>query len=265
MTIYERIDKAYAEIAQHKFTKDRWVGKWVVTRDANNKRVKSPDLTSDGYWVISITQILDVVQAAHAKYGIKCIFEGPYYDLQNNEKSITIPYKDGKRAIANGHYDVKIIGEGPDDMIETRAQCRAWDTEGNDKLDNKLLTNAMRSLYRSLYSIDGDDTKDPEEENPAVQGAPAEEPAEKDKWFSKKEPKTEAEVKTPNEGKLDAETRAKMKKATEGRNQLCVFAQQNPECTIIVEAKKMYGDKILDWADGATLHVMEELEEAGLL
>lgn len=215
--------------------------------------------------MISITQILDVVQKVHAKNGIKCIFEGPYYDMQNNEKRTTVPWRDGKRVIANGHFEVRIIGEGPDDMIETIAQCEAWDTEANDKLGNKLLTNAMRSLYRSLYAIDGDDTRDPEEENSAVQGAPAEEPAEKDKWFSKKEPKTEAEVKTPDEGKLDAETRAKMKKATEGRNQLCVFAKQNPECTIIVEAKKIYGDKILDWADGATLHVMEELEEAGLL
>ena len=89
--------------------------------------------------------------------------------------------------------------------------------------------------------------------------------AQADGWFSKKEPKTEAEVKTPDEGKLDAETRAKMNKATEGRNKICVFAKENPECSIIVEAKKMYGDTIRDWADGATLHVMEELEEAGLI
>lgn len=265
MTIYERIDKAYQEIAQATFKKDKWVGKWIVTRDENNKRVRQPDLDHDGYFVISITQILDVVQKAHAHNGIKCIFEGPYYNAENNEKRITVPWRDGKRVIANAHYDVRIYGESDEDVIYMKVQCEAWDTEANDKLGNKLLTNAQRSLYRSLYAIDGDDTQDPEEQNPAVQGDPAEEPAEKDKWFSKKEPKTEAEVKTPDEGKLDAETRAKMKKATEGRNQLCVFAKQNPECTIIVEAKKMYGDTILDWADGATLHVMEELEEAGLL
>lgn len=181
MTIYERLDNAYKDVAKVTFKKDKWVGKWVVTRDKNGKQVKNPDPSdTNGYWVISITQILDAVQKVHAEHGIKCIFEGPFYDQQNNEKRITISHKDKygndvQTVVANGHYDVKIIGEGPDDMIETRAQCEGKDSSNNDKLGNKLLTNGMRSLYRSMYSIDGDDTRDPEEENIAVQGAPAEE------------------------------------------------------------------------------------------
>lgn len=190
MTIAERIHKANQEIAQHEFKKDKWVGKWTFITDGKGKKTKVPDQNSNGYWVISITQILDVVRAAHAKNGIVCFFEGPFYDAQNFEGVATVPYMDGRRVVANGHYDVTIMGEGPEDVIKKRIQCRAFDSEGNDKLDNKLLTNAMRSLYRSIYSIDGDDTKDSEEENIAVQGA---EPARTDRFFSnKKEQKTES-------------------------------------------------------------------------
>jgi hypothetical protein len=68
MTIYERIDSAYACIADVTFIKDKWVGKWVTTRDEKGNKIRKPDLSQDnnGYWVISITQILDAVQKAHA-------------------------------------------------------------------------------------------------------------------------------------------------------------------------------------------------------
>jgi hypothetical protein len=66
MTIYERIDRAYACIADVTFKKDKWVGKWVVTRDEKGEKVRKPDLSQDGYYVINITQILDAVQKAHA-------------------------------------------------------------------------------------------------------------------------------------------------------------------------------------------------------
>jgi len=260
MTIYERIDNAYKEVAEHEFKKDKWVGKWVVTRDPDTgKKVKTPDLNSDGYWVISITQILDVIQKVHARNGIKCIFEGPYYNIQDNEKRVTVPWRDTKRVIATGHYEVRIIGEGPDDMIETRAQCEAWDTEANDKLNNKLLTNAMRSLYRSLYAIDGDDTKDPEEENPTVTDS---EPAQQDPFFSKKEPTTEADVtKAENTERTAAWAE---KKADELRPDLIQFYQQNPQCSIVAERIKDHG-QISDWRPDIVIQVHGDLKKEGLL
>lgn len=82
----------------------------------------------------------------------------------------------------------------------------------------------------------------------------------------KKEPTTEAEfITADNTGKLDAQTRAKMQKAAEGRTKISQFAKDNPDCTIITEAKEAYGDIIVNWADGAVLHVLEALEEVGLL
>lgn len=275
MTIYERIDKAYAEVAQHEFKKDTWVGKWIVTRDNNGKKVRNPD-PDNGYYVIGITQILKVIQAVHAKHGIKCIFEGPFFDTENSEKSITIPFGSGKRAIANGHYDVKIIGEGPDDMIETRAQCRAWDTEGNDKLDNKLLTNAMRSLYRSLYSIDGDDSLDPEEENPAVQGALTEGPTD-DPFFGKKAPtETPTEAPKPSvdtsateasvtEPAAEKEDKANIRQATACRKAIDEWISEDynrASNEIIAEYVKSNGP-MDQWAFGTMVHCYKDLRDSG--
>lgn len=170
MTIYDRIDACYADIAQIKFEKDKWVGKWVDQKDQNGKIVgKTPDLSDrNGYYVISIQNILAAVQKVQAKHGVKVFFEGPFYDPGNCEKRITLTQKDRygndvQTVYANGHYDVEIVGEGPEDAIQKRIQCEAKDPAMNDKLGNKLLTNAMRSLYRSLYTIDADDSKDPEE------------------------------------------------------------------------------------------------------
>lgn len=275
MTIYERIDDAYELISKAVFKKDKWVGKYIVTRDANNNKVRQPDLSQDGYYVISITQILDVVQKAHAQFGIKCIFEGPYYDSDNNEKRITVPWRDSKRTIANGHYDVRIYGEGPEDVIEMRVQCEAWDTEANDKLGNKLLTNAQRSLYRSLYAIDGDDSKDPEEENPAVQGALTERPTD-DPFFGKKAPAetpteapkpsadtsaTEASVTEPAPEKDNANIR----QATACRKAIDEWISEDYNRTnneIITEYVKSNGP-MDQWAFGTMVHCYKDLRDSG--
>ncbi|MBQ7620791.1 MAG: hypothetical protein IJV02_00050 [Candidatus Methanomethylophilaceae archaeon] len=169
LTIFKRIDGAYAELASMSFTKDKWVGKWIDVKEDGKIVGKIIDPTDkNGYYVVSIRQILSAVQNVHAKWGIKVFFEGPYYDASNSEKRLTVSHKDRygndvQTVIANGHYDVRIIGSGEDDCISMRVQCEAKDSVANDKLGNKLLTNAMRCLYRSLYSIDGDDSKDPEE------------------------------------------------------------------------------------------------------
>ena len=268
MTIYERIDAAFMELAKTEFKKDKWVGKSVVTRDANGKKIKTPDLTQDGYYVMEISQILSTVQRVHAAHGIKCVFEGPYYDASNGEKRITIDYQtsrgDSKRVIANGHYHVRIIGEGPDDMIEMDVQCEAWDTPGNDKLGNKLLTNAQRCLYRSLYAIDGDDSQDPEEVNTAITGQAPPRAAE-DPFFGNTEASgvsnTEADVTKENPAQEDVN----FKKAAECRKAINDWVSEDPLVNagheIIADFVQRFG--MLDqWKAGTCIQCYKELKDA---
>ena len=236
MTIYDRIDKAFAEIAQAAFKKDRWVGKWINTRDENGKVVRNPDLTHDGYWVISIANILASVQKAHANNGVKCIFEGPFYDVELNERRVTLPYREGKRVVASAHYDVRIIGEGPDDMIELRVQCEAWDTEANDKLNNKLLTNAMRSLYRSLYAIDADDSQDPEEEDNTV-----------------------SQSSVPAEPPVDDPLFGSGPKRSEMKALAIEWIKANPDNPELKEFMEASGSDWQNWATGTYIHLYKDI------
>ena len=265
MTIYERIDAAFMELAQTDFKKDKWVGKYVYTRDANGKKIKTPDLTQDGYYVMEISQILSTVQRVHAACGIKCIFEGPYFDASNGEKRITIDYQtsrgDSKRVIANGHYHVRIIGEGPDDMIEMDVQCEAWDTPGNDKLGNKLLTNAQRCLYRSLYAIDGDDSQDPEEVNTAITGQPAPRAAD-DPFFGN----TEASFITADKMDEDPETVKGNKKAMDCKKAITEWIEEDPNVNATDETYLGFIDargSPKEWAPGLWIQLYSDLKATG--
>ena len=265
LTIFKRIDGAYAELASMSFVKDKWVGKWIDAREDGKIVGKTPDPTDkNGYYVISIQQILSAVQKVHAKWGIKVFFEGPYYDASNSEKRLTISHKDRygndvQTIIANGHYDVRIIGSGEDDCIAMRVQCEAKDTVANDKLGNKLLTNAMRCLYRSLYSIDGDDSKDPEEVGAEIEASDipsgeAPNPREtkrmtNDPFFSKPDAQVEE---------------ANLAKAEQCRKAIMELIESDPFNIpgIITEYSTQYG-RIDTWGAGIAVRVYKELKSEG--
>lgn len=153
-TIYQRIADAYRDIAAETFTKDS----------------KVPGFA--GYNYIPVAQMLAIVRSAHSKHGIITLFGRPEYDPEHGEKRYTYKRvkdgKDGKEGkettwtYANGHVHVVIYGANGD-CVETDVPCEAQDN--SDKLDNLLMTNAQRSLYRTLYAIDEGKREDPEEYN----------------------------------------------------------------------------------------------------
>lgn len=159
MSIYERIDAAYAEISQGGFSKDGTV------------KVSG----SNGYRFISIGQILEPVRKAHGRWGVKVLFGRPEYDTANGEKryaqSRKSQYGETTWQIAVGHIHVRIIGRDEEDCIELDVPFEAQDN--SDKLTNKILTNAERCLYRTLYAIDEGDASDPEAVNVPMEDAVA--------------------------------------------------------------------------------------------
>lgn len=166
LSIYERIDLAAQEIAKTKFTKTKKV--WV----------RKPNFKADSgefYTILTIGDILDAVRPAHAKYGVKLFIDPPTFD-HNQHESVKI---ENGEAHARGRCAYRLVGSGPNDMIEGEVPVEAMDRR--DKLNNKLITNAERTIYRILYAIDGDDARDPEEigaadDAPAPPQAPAEDP-----------------------------------------------------------------------------------------
>ena len=175
-----------------------------------------------------------------------------------------------------------IFGTGGNDWI---SKSKDGSIKVNDELYKMAITDALGNACKSLgfgASVYWDQDKSKytvdEEGNyfEVVMTAEEEKAAKKqeiieqmggDPFFGKKTPTQESEFVTGDKAKqrLDAETRAKMKRATEGRNQLILFDKDNPDCTILQDAKEVYGDNILNWADGAVLHVIEAMEEVGLL
>ena len=147
-TIYQRIADAYRDIAAATFTKDS----------------KVPGFA--GYSYIPVAQMLAIVRSAHSKHGIITLFGRPEYDPEHGEKRYTYKrVKDGRETTwtyANGHVHVVIYGASGD-SVETDVPCEAQDN--SDKLDNLLMTNAQRALYRTLYAIDEGKREDPEEYN----------------------------------------------------------------------------------------------------
>lgn len=180
MSIYERIDAAYAEISQTSFTKDGTV------------RVSG----SAGYKFISIGQILEPVRKAHGRWGVKVFFGTPEYCTEKGEKRFAIQRGGGTWQVANGHIKVRIIGRDEEDCIDMTVPFEAQDN--SDKLTNKILTNAERCLYRTLYAIDEGDASDPEAVNVPIPGentARVREQAKDDPFFGSKKEKKEEKVK----------------------------------------------------------------------
>ena len=172
-----------------------------------------------------------------------------------------------------------IVGTGGNDWVSK--SNKDGTIKVNDELYKMAITDALGNACKSLgfgasvywdqdrtkYTVDEDgnyfEVVTTEEELKKQQ---AEERRAKADSFLKKE-QTESDFVTADnfQQKLDAETRAKMKKATDGRMKLIKFDKEQPDCTIIQDAKDVYGDNILDWGDGAVLHVIEALEEVGLI
>ena len=169
LTIYQRIDRAMADLMEADFTKSKMV--WIRPPGTNFKADPG-----NGYAILPIGDILAEVRRVHGRWGIKPFFGRIVIDER---------LASDREVHAIGHVDYRLIGRDADDCIEGTLAVEAQDRA--DKLVNKLLTNAERSLYRSLYSIDGDDAQDPEEVN---RPAP-ETPKRPDPFFDRK-PKAEA-------------------------------------------------------------------------
>ncbi|MFA6776147.1 MAG: ERF family protein [Sphaerochaetaceae bacterium] len=145
-----RLAAAYADLAEV-----RW---------QNSGSVKAGN---NSYGFIPISSILEEVRRVKAKHGILVIFSAVRYAVDQGEKRITQvshgQYGETTWQVANGHYDVEIVNsDDPEDVMSLTVSCEAKDN--SDKLDNKLLTNAMRSLYRSIFDID-EGSEDPESVN----------------------------------------------------------------------------------------------------
>ena len=140
LNIIQRIQAAQRDIARAKFEKTH-----KVTMG-----------TGGGYKIIPIADILQIVRRVQAEHGITLILGKVQYDPADHEGV------DGGHAV--GHIDYKLVGSSMDDCIEGTVTVEARDT--SDKLNNKLVTNAMRTIYRTIYSIDAGE--DPEMENAPV-------------------------------------------------------------------------------------------------
>lgn len=183
--IFVRIQKAYAIISAVGFTKSKTV-------QGKNKE--------DHYKFIPIGQILDAVRKAQADVGITVVFGRPEYDHDNHEKRWEFKKEKinpvtGDKTVSTwyaavGHIEVRLYGASADDCIETSVPFEAQDN--SDKLTNKIITNAERNLYRTLYSID-EGSEDPEAVNIPMDNVESAEPESSikpsnDRFFGKKDP-----------------------------------------------------------------------------
>ena len=150
--VYERLARAYRAVASAKFDKSKKVGGY-----------------SASYSYIPIDQILAIVRKAQADAGLVVVFGAPQYDPAQGERrwEEAKQSKDGavtKWTYAVGHIDVRIFGASSDDCIEMTVPFEASDN--SDKLTNKIITNAERILYRTLYTIDEGGPEDDPGEDP---------------------------------------------------------------------------------------------------
>lgn len=185
--VYTRIAAAYQDIAAETFEKTGTVAG-----------------SGGGYKFIPIGQILNIVRRAHGKHGVIVVFGRPQYDPEQGEKRTSFDkttknsYGETRTTTwhyAIGHIDVKIFGGSDDDYIETSVPFEVQDN--SDKLTNKIITNAERCLYRTLYAIDegGEDPESVNETNETVSGKVARNVPETDKFFGRKEPVKKEPVK----------------------------------------------------------------------
>lgn len=140
LNIIQRIQAAQRDIAKAKFEKTH-----KVTMGAGG-----------GYKIIPIADILQIVRKVQAEHGITLLLGKVQYDEADHEGV------EGGHAV--GHIDYKLVGSSMDDCIEGTVTVEARDP--SDKLNNKLVTNAMRTIYRTIYSIDAGE--DPEMENAPI-------------------------------------------------------------------------------------------------
>ena len=153
--VFSRIQKAYRTIASQGFSK--------------SGQVKG----AASYSFIPIGQILEAVRKAQADAGLTVVFGRPEYDHDNHEKRWEYSKEgyNGKSTwfAAVGHIEVRIYGTSADDCLEMTIPFEAQDN--SDKLTNKIITNAERCLYRTLYSID-EGSEDPESINVPMEPEP---------------------------------------------------------------------------------------------
>lgn len=243
--IYARIQQAYKAIAAKGFSKS---GKVETKGEAQ-------------YNFIPIGQILEAVRRAQADAGITVIFGRPEYDHDNHEKRWE--YKKKKYDMrsqkeiestwyaAVGHLTVRLYGADADDYIELEIPFEAQDN--SDKLTNKIITNAERTLYRTLYSID-EGSEDPEAfnypmepEEPTPARAPVNDP-----FFGgapkKPAPKAEASTDRPREVMVDT---------------ICKMNNTAAMRPIVKEQAKKYGDDIDSWTDEEVKAAYKAVIEAG--
>lgn len=174
--VYARIARASEIISGMRFEKNKYVS--ITSRS--------------GYAIMPIAQILEAVRKAHGEAGVVVAFGRPEFD---EDKGEFCKRESAGWSWAVGHIDVRIFGEDENDCLEITVPCEARDNA--DKLTNKLITNGMRTLYRTLYSIDGDDAVDPEEINEAGAArveqnrSNAVESARSDRFFGKPTSKTD--------------------------------------------------------------------------
>ena len=241
--IYARLQQAYKTISAKGFSKS---GKVETKGEAQ-------------YNFIPIGQILEAVRKAQADAGITVIFGRPEYDHDNHEKRWE--YKKKKYDMrsqkeiestwyaAVGHLTVRLYGADADDYIELEVPFEAQDN--SDKLTNKIITNAERTLYRTLYSID-EGSEDPEAFNYPME---PEEP-------------TRAPVNVPFFGGAKKEAPKASETITDRPRETMVdvICKANNTAMLRPIVKKYaqeYGDDIDSWTDEEVKTAFKAVAEAG--
>lgn len=262
MSIYERIDAAYAEISQASFIKDGTV-------KVNN---------NNAYKFISIGQILEPVRKAHGRWGVKVFFGTPEYDATQGEKRYAqvrrTSYGETTWQIAQGHIRVRIVGRDEEDCIDMEVPFEAQDN--SDKLTNKILTNAERCLYRILYAIDEGDSSDPEAVNIPAESLREEKvkKVSEDPFFGKKDKEKETEVAIddhlPTAKELAEATYGPSKISDKVYTKARVYArkwmQAHPDDEFVAQQVKRFGTSDLNaWPRSHVVDLANlQLEQAGM-
>ncbi len=228
LTIYQRMDRALAEITDVELTKSKMV--WLREPGTNHNRDEGK-----GYSIVPIADILKIVRRIHGHWGIKTEIG----KVKILEKSVS-----GSIVHVIGTCKCRLIGKDDTDVYKTTVNVEAKDS--SDKLYNKLRTNALRNLYRTVYNLDGDESQDPEEVNtpaPApkkdsffdkpFKGTPVKIPAKKDD-AKPDDAHKEAVTDRPREVMVDTIFKASRRAATRG---------------IVTKFSKTAGDDPHTWSD----------------
>ena len=147
MSIFERIDAAFKEIVEYDFRRD----KAIEVRSGKARKY------------LSIIQILSVVRRVHGHWGVKVFFDPPVYDEDAGEFK-KVEYINGQNQYhAFGHIPYRIYGRDASDCIAGNVSFES--ATSSDKMNNLIVTNAERTLYRVLYAIDGDEKEFPDDES----------------------------------------------------------------------------------------------------